>query len=88
MRASSILDALLIRHHGFALWRDALRFQLKLVHPVAQNGLGDANRTARLDMTIVLVHNQACSLLLEIGGKRTSLLAHQTPFFGEYFRLN
>ena len=39
-------------------------------------------------MAISLIQYQACRLLFELRGKRTSLLAHQTPLHGEHSRLN
>ncbi|BFN27141.1 hypothetical protein PsSCT_19030 [Pseudomonas sp. SCT] len=39
-------------------------------------------------MAIALIQNQGSSLAFELGGKRTSLLAHRTPLDGEDFRLN
>lgn len=39
-------------------------------------------------MAISLIQYQACHLLFELRGKRTSLLAHQTPLHGEHSRLN
>ncbi|MCC7716733.1 hypothetical protein [Janthinobacterium lividum] len=35
-----------------------------------------------------MIQHQTCCLLFEFRGKRTSLLAHQTPLCGEHSRLN
>ncbi|PRG59025.1 H-NS histone [Burkholderia multivorans] len=39
-------------------------------------------------MAIALVEHQTGGLLFELRGKRTSLLAHQTPLHGDHSRLN
>ena len=39
-------------------------------------------------MAITLIQYQGGCLSFELGGKRTSLLAHQTPLYGDYSRLN
>ncbi|MNH31525.1 hypothetical protein D3C79_919010 [compost metagenome] len=39
-------------------------------------------------MAVALVEHQAGSFALEFWGKGTTLLGHQTPLYGEHFRLN
>lgn len=39
-------------------------------------------------MAIAVIENEVCGLALELSGKGTTLLGHQTPLSGEHSRLN
>src|SRR5690606_21439524 len=82
------LDFLLLRSERLALRSDTTALLLELLNPSAQSGIHHTQRTARLDVAVALIQNQSRSLSFELGGKSTSLLAHQTPLYRRDFRLN
>lgn len=61
---------------------------MRLLHQATPHSLADTDRAACLRMAIGLVEHQAGGLLFELWGKRTSLLADQTPLHGDHSRLN
>lgn len=65
-----------------------MAFLEQLLNPATQNRLRNADRPAGIDVTIAVVEDQRRSTALELGGKRTTLPAHQTPLHGGYSRLN
>src|SRR5690606_23793589 len=79
---------LLLRSERLALRGDTAALLLELLNPSAQSGIHHTQRTARLDVAVALIQNQSRSLSFELGGKSTSLLAHQTPLYRRDFRLN
>lgn len=47
--------------------------------PMLQGRIHSPRRTVGVDMVVALAQHHGSDLSLELGGKRTSLLAHQTP---------
>ena len=72
---------------GRCAWPAEVELHAMFVRPPPQHRLGDADRATRLDMAIALIENQTGCLLLEFGGKRTTLLGLQTPLHCEHSRL-
>lgn len=70
----------------FALRGSALAFFLELFYPATKRLFNQPQRAGCFDMAVALSENQVGGFLFESGRKRTTLLGHQTPLYGEHSR--